>query len=264
MRATTLPEGVWRERRAAHEARVDGWLAGHLRRRGRGVAHPVEDFLFTYYSYRPAQLRRWHPGPGAVLEGCPADVLGVEYVDLADGATLDTDAVLTRRRDSVTGIDQLLAGTAARAAHLGCYGMHEWAMVYGRSRRRPPPRRAPPPARSGPPRWFGERSGAATSTRSASSPHRPCRSTSSPDPEHSARAEQPGCIHANMDLYRWCYKLPPLVLSDLLWDCFALAVELRDARHAGRPVRPTRLSASSRSRWRWLKDGTSTRGVSGT
>ena len=31
--------------------------------------HPVCDFLFTYYSLRPRQLRRWHPGYGVVLAG---------------------------------------------------------------------------------------------------------------------------------------------------------------------------------------------------
>ena len=28
----------------------------------------MHDFLFTYYSQRPAALRRWHPGFGVVLE----------------------------------------------------------------------------------------------------------------------------------------------------------------------------------------------------
>ena len=44
-----------------HERRVDALLHGHLERRRRGIKHPVEDFLFTYYSYRPAQLRKWRP-----------------------------------------------------------------------------------------------------------------------------------------------------------------------------------------------------------
>ena len=34
-----------------------------------GKAHPVWDFLFTYYSLRPRQLRLWHPGFGVVLAG---------------------------------------------------------------------------------------------------------------------------------------------------------------------------------------------------
>jgi hypothetical protein len=41
-------------------------------------------------------------------------------------------------------------------------------------------------------------------------------------------AEQPGCIHANMDLYRWAYTAMPWVGSDLLVECFELALALRD------------------------------------
>src|SRR5690606_34297071 len=33
------PEAVWRARRAAHEARVDGWLRPHLARRRAGARH---------------------------------------------------------------------------------------------------------------------------------------------------------------------------------------------------------------------------------
>jgi hypothetical protein len=39
--------------------------------------------------------------------------------------------------------------------------------------------------------------------------------------------EQPGCLHANMDLYKWCYKLGPLVDSDLLLACLELAARAR-------------------------------------
>ena len=39
--------------------------------------------------------------------------------------------------------------------------------------------------------------------------------------------EQPGCIHANMDLYRWAYTSMPWIGSDLLVRCFELAAELR-------------------------------------
>ncbi|MBX6722544.1 MAG: 3-methyladenine DNA glycosylase, partial [Dactylosporangium sp.] len=119
-----LPEAEWRARRARHEARVDAWIQPHLARRRAGVKHPVEDFLFTYYSYRPAQLRRWHPGAGVVLEGAPD--LGPQY---RDGA-LDVAAVLAKRRDSVAWIRNLLVATAGRPAQVGCFGLHEWAMVY--------------------------------------------------------------------------------------------------------------------------------------
>src|SRR5215207_4615048 len=67
-----LTDEVWRARRAAHEQRLDAWTAPHLERRRRGEKHPVEDFLFDYYSYRPGQVRRWHPGAGVTLAGEPA------------------------------------------------------------------------------------------------------------------------------------------------------------------------------------------------
>jgi hypothetical protein len=40
--------------------------------------------------------------------------------------------------------------------------------------------------------------------------------------------EQPACVHANMDLYKWAFKAMPWAGSDLLMDCFELAMELRD------------------------------------
>src|SRR5665647_3443866 len=46
---------------------------------------PVEDFLFTYYVHSPAQLRRWHPGPGVVLDGAD-DRDGWTFYRYVDGA----------------------------------------------------------------------------------------------------------------------------------------------------------------------------------
>jgi hypothetical protein len=40
--------------------------------------------------------------------------------------------------------------------------------------------------------------------------------------------EQPGCLHANMDLYKFCYKLGPLVESTLTLDCLDLAADARE------------------------------------
>jgi hypothetical protein len=40
--------------------------------------------------------------------------------------------------------------------------------------------------------------------------------------------EQPGCVHAAMDLYKFAGKLLPLVDSDLLMSAFELAYEARE------------------------------------
>ena len=57
----------------------------------------------------------------------------------------------------------------------------------------------------------------------------PARATRWPRPGPTrSRCEQPGCLHATMDLYKWAYKLAPATPSELLADCFALAVEVRE------------------------------------
>ena len=56
----------WSARRQEHQRRVSALLDPYLRERTRGQAHPVVDFLFTYYNLRPGHLRRWHPGHGIV------------------------------------------------------------------------------------------------------------------------------------------------------------------------------------------------------
>jgi hypothetical protein len=39
--------------------------------------------------------------------------------------------------------------------------------------------------------------------------------------------EQPGCLHAGMDLYKHAFRLTPLICSDLVADCFELARDIR-------------------------------------
>ena len=39
--------------------------------------------------------------------------------------------------------------------------------------------------------------------------------------------EQPGCVHAAMDCYKWAFKLGPLVESELVMDCLELAADAR-------------------------------------
>ena len=48
-------------------------LKPHQKRASIGEKHPVYDFLFDYYSFRPGLLRRWQPGIETVLEGSQAE-----------------------------------------------------------------------------------------------------------------------------------------------------------------------------------------------
>jgi hypothetical protein len=223
-----LDQPVWHARRAAHEARVDAWLAGHRERQRTAVKHPVEDFLFTYYSFRPARLRRWHPGAGVVLRG--ATGYGPGYRDTADGSTVDVSAILGRRLESVTRTRALLAGTKERTGFFGCFGMHEWAMVYRQTqeevRHNAWPLRLTPDRTAAVVEGNQVRCSHFDAFRFFTEPARPLN-VLAPTRETQVQLEQPACLHANMDLYKWAYKLVPLVPSELVADCFALAREIR-------------------------------------
>lgn len=227
---TPLPEQEWRRRAHEHERRVDGWLAAHRERARGGLKHPVEDFLFTYYSYRPAKLLRWHPGAGVLLTGASADDFGPGYAAAGGGVTVDTAAVLGRRRETVTWIHRLLVNTAARPAQLGCFGLHEWAMVYGldadRVRHAAWPLRLPAAETARVVADRGVRCTHFDAFRFFTPAARPLNILQ-PTRESQPSLEQPGCLHATMDLYKWAYKLVPLVPAELVADCFALARDVR-------------------------------------
>jgi len=233
-----LPAREWRAAAAAHAVRADALTAGHRERRSRGERHAVEDFLFEYYPAKPAQLRRWHPGAGlALAPGAPAGEHTDQrpphaawrwYTTDPDGLVhLDLDAFLVERGGTVAFVARLLAATASRPAATGCFGLHEWAMVY-----REETHRHPLPLRLG-----------SAGTDAVVEAHRiRCthidafrfftpdavpRNTLQPTRETQPALEQPGCLHANMDLYKWALKLGPLVPGGLLLDCFELAMEIR-------------------------------------
>lgn len=228
-----LAEAEWQQRRAAHQTRVDGWLVGVADRRRRGAQHPVEDFLFEYYSFRPAELRRWHPGAGVVLGGDAArELLGRRhYVEVAGGVALDVAAFLRARAGTVAWAQQLLAATASRPGWFGCFGLHEWAMVYRQpsaERRHPEvPLRLADDELAAVVEERGVRCGHFDAFRFFSPAARPLNLLQ-PTREDQPAMEQPGCLHTNMDLYKYAYKLSPLVPSELVADAFALAREIRE------------------------------------
>ena len=217
-----LHEPTWRARADAHAARADALTAGHRARRARHESHPVEDFLFTYYPTRPNRLRVWHPGAGVVLENA-AERQGWKHY-APDGSRVDPTTI---RPATVAFVRGLLEATAARPAHLGCFGLHEWAMVYRADETRHP---------------VGLRLGAAATDAVVENHRVHCthydayrfftddaapRNTETPTRERQVDLEQPGCLHATMDLYKWATKLGPLVPGELLLDAFALARDVR-------------------------------------
>lgn len=240
---TVLAEPAWQARAAAHEARVRIWTDPHVARAGRGEKHPVYDFLFNYYAFRPAWLRRWHPGPDLALAGesARAYLRWSEYAEISPSASADLASsappvvalapLPPARRAFVTWLRDLLTATQARPAFFGCYGLHEWAMVY---RQTPDEvRHNSLPLRFAP----GEIAHVVESLpvtcshfdafRFFTTPARPLNKLQ-PTRETVPLLEQRGCLHANMDLYKWSFKLAPFAPSELIADCFALAHDIRE------------------------------------
>ncbi|MDI3329411.1 MAG: 3-methyladenine DNA glycosylase [Micrococcus sp.] len=148
----------------------------------------------------------------------------------AGGWTVDVAAFLARRGSMVGFARRLLGATVQRPARLSCFGLHEWAMAY-RSEVHGV-RHSTVPLRLG-----AEGTDEVVEQNRITCTHfdafrfyapeavplnelQPTRAT-------QVELEQPGCLHANMDLYKWAYKLLPAVGSDLVADCFELAWRIR-------------------------------------
>jgi len=165
----------------------------------------VHDFLFTYYAFSPAKLLDWQPG----------------------WPTSGSVDLLAKRRGLAVATLGLLRATAGRTPTFSCFGLHEWAMVH-----RADETRHPSPLRLG-----------SSGTDDVVESHRITCShfdayrfftpSAAPlnrlRPGHDDRPayEQPGCLHATMDLYKHAFRLWPLIGSDLVADCFELAWDVR-------------------------------------
>jgi len=230
---TILTEADWHARRRAHESRVRAWTDPHQARTARGEKHPVHDFLFSYYSFRAAWLRRWHPGPDVALAGESAGefLRWPEYRATPGGVRVDCATLPAHRREFVGWLRDLLGAMQTRPPFFGCHGLHEWAMVY---RQTPDEIRHPTHALRFAPAELARIVESLPvccshfdAFRFFTAPARPLNKLQ-PARADAPQLEQRGCLHANMDLYKWAFKLAPFTPSELTADCFALARDIRE------------------------------------
>lgn len=219
----------WQQRATEHFQRAARYTIPHLQRRRAGTSHPVYDFLFDYYPVRTAHLERWHPGAGIELEDAPTHATWKYYRTDGNVTTLSTGAFVAARANTVTYIRTLLSNTLTNPAHFDCFGLHEWAMVYQSEN----PRHSLPLrlGRAGTDHVVETHQLRCTHVdafRFFTEPARPKNVSALPLVRVNQPAvEQQGCVHATMDLYKWATKLTPLVPSELVLDCFALAWDAR-------------------------------------
>jgi len=239
------PEQRWQDAAAAHRSRVQRLTGPYRERAARGEVHPVLDFLFTHYSYRPARLERWHPGPNVALAGEAARryLAWPGYVAVDDGVALLPAALPDSTRRTAGFVKALLRATAARPPQLGCFGLHEWAMVYrqpARQNRHAVHLRLGPKITDAVVESLPIRCSHHDAFRFFTAAARP-RNALQPTRADQIGLEQPGCLHATMDLYKWSYKLAPATPSELMADCLELAAQTRELDMRASPYDLTAL-----------------------
>ncbi|SNT10077.1 hypothetical protein SAMN06309944_2095 [Micrococcales bacterium KH10] len=234
--AVQLHPEQWQTRAQTHQLRADALTSLRRERIATGGDDEVEDFLFTYYPVRPGKLRQWHPGIGVTLIGSLTQLQPWVQSRWYRTWSISEDehcvafkagAFMADRGEAVRWIRQVLSATAERDGYFGCFGLHEWAMVYRQREHR----------HSLPLRLSQEETDAVVEASQIRCSHfdafrfftdeaRP-RNALQPSPQSRVELEQPACLHANMDLLRHAMKLVPAVPSDLLLDCFELARDIR-------------------------------------
>ncbi len=239
----------WLPAAEAHRRRVEPWVSGRLDRTSRGEKHAIEDFLFDYYPYSPGKLATWHPGYGIELEGQQAEAYlkFAGYRSTDGGATADITWLASRRARLDVAIS-ILDGAASRPPMTGCFGMHEWAMTYGLTqeelRHSYLPLRVTPAEVSATVDAIGLRCTHIDAFRFFTPDAVPLNELQ-PTRDTQPALEQPGCLHATMDVYKYAFWFSPLVPSDLIMDCFENAVRAReiDMRASPYDMEPFGLAA---------------------
>ena len=255
-----LSEQEWHARREHHQQRVRRWIDPRLARRSKNEGHPIEDFLFEYYAYRPGKLLKWHPGIGVVLRGDTAGEYLYQkgYSEVADGITANASRLPPRRVEAIPWLRDMLFRSRERPGLFGCWGLHEWAMVYRTEsiRHGQWPLRVTSRQISEIVESLGPRCTHYDAFRFFSAVARPLNKFQ-PTRLTAVALEQPGCLHANMDLYKWAFKLAPFTASELVADCFELATKIR-ALDIRRALTISQLLAICPSRSKRLKDAPNT------
>ena len=215
--------------------------------------HAVFNFLHEYYNIRGAKgtrrIGRWSPGvPVFTLQGATAQDLEngtlspVGCTVHGRGITYDARTHFENASDGVATsfmwYHALLSATSQAEPVLHCYNLHEWAMQYW------PAGAAAPPSQkyqleTMPLRVSQETINAVVEEKGIRCTHVDAlrffapaagplnRHGASLEREAQLGLEQPGCVHAHMDLLKISLRLSPWVPAELLADCLELALAAR-------------------------------------
>lgn len=225
-----IPESEWADAKSDHEKKMGEVLDPYLDRRSRHMKDPVMDFIFEYYAFRPSNLMRWSPGIGVSIEITDKNRLPeISELRVDDGkAWLDPELFPKKRIKALKWILGLLKKSRGKKPFFGCFGMHEWAMVY----RADDVRHEQIPLR-----LSDDKIAEFVESRPLLCTHfdayRFFTDEARPLNRHPLKREtmqdmeQPGCVHTNMDLYKWAFKLYPWISSAVIREAFFNAIAAR-------------------------------------
>lgn len=232
-----LRRDQWLEIEHEHQDRVQEKALAFQQRRAIRQSHPVDDFLFTYYFTSPTKLMGWWPEVGVEIEVIQEDWVQRQYwADLLE-INDHGHAVLQKKLwknyflERAKWVKNLCHLVSQRPPQFRCYGMHEWAMVYKSAAEDV--------------RHQGQRLrlSPADIARFVESQPIVCSHYDAfrfftdeavplnrlqPALEDRLNMEQSGCLHTNMDLYKWAGKLMPWCGATLLGQCFELSQMARE------------------------------------
>lgn len=232
-----LPIEEWTFRAKKHTELVGPIADAFLKRRALGLTHAVHDFLFTYYNCSPLKLKQWVPSFEEELIVTP-DICD-EYPWMNDYwfclkgnfLSLKRERIDEKTRYLARYVANLCANILERPPRFGCFGLHEWAMVYKLSpeaiRHNGHRLRLSPKDLAD----FVESQTICCSHYDAYrffTPEARPFNMLNPVRETKLQMEQAGCVHANMDLYKWASKLWPWAGSDFIAKTFLFALQGRE------------------------------------
>ncbi len=220
----------WQSQQNTHHDIIAKIVDPYLEKKQQQHKDVVLDFLFDYYAFRPSHLKKWSPGFRVLLKGADQKTAPSfsEISIVNDGAFLNPDYFPEKRKRAARWILSLLQNSLKNKPSFGCFGMHEWAMVYKANKIRHDhlqlrisPKKLTEFVESRPLvcthfdafRFF-------TSEAQPLNKFEPTR-------EKFLQTEQAGCLHTNMDLYKWAFKMYPWVSSNTIRRAFMLALETR-------------------------------------
>lgn len=223
----------WTKRAKSHEELVGPLTHAFLERRKTSKKHPVHDFLFVYYSFSPAKLKQWVPSFEETLNVEEDLSYFSPYWFKLEGSVLrlNPERLQFQVIDLAGFIEKMCRSLLEKTPRFGCFGLHEWAMVYRLSEKEI--RHSGYTLRMSP----GALAKVVESQNLCCThydayrfftPKAALLNVLKPTLQDRLQNEQAGCLHANMDLYKWASKLWPWIGSDFIAKTFFLSLEGRE------------------------------------